>query len=233
MGTQEDNVVRVALLGLRNDVPGLSRFENRVDKKGGLEIFTSLEALSPGRAVLESNDTDGNNVKDVLSTESRAADILAWVLVHQNDASGTGDLGELELVRDGAGASLDEDELVLGIEAFPLVLEAARASLIIDRNGHEGSSDTIRGGSGGVVLESDDIDILAIRSSDPDIPCLLKGVVEGLDKGVEVFAVLALDLVQDIIQRGLVAGETERSVTAVLVGDFVEVLEGSTKSGGG
>jgi hypothetical protein len=100
-----------------------------------------------------------------------------------------------------------------------LVSKASRSALIVNWHENKRSSHTIGGRCADVVDESDDIDILTIRSSDPNILGLLEGVVERLDVSVEMLSVLTLELLGDVVDGRLVAGEAKGSVAAVLLGD--------------
>lgn len=110
-----------------------------------------------------------------------------------------------------------------------MVCEASRSAFIVNGDENKRSCHTIGSRCADVVDESDDIDILAIRSSDPDVFGLLEGVVEGLDVSVEMLSVLALELLGDVVDGGLVAGEAKGTVAAVLLGDCVEVFKGLSK----
>lgn len=127
VSAENNDVVRVALLGLGDDVPGLALIPLGIDEKGDLEGLTGLEALLPGGGNLERDKTDGHQQAQILGAQGGRTDVGARSLVVENDTNGTRSLGKLELVGNGADTALDERELAGGIDTFPLVGEAARA----------------------------------------------------------------------------------------------------------
>lgn len=88
-------------------------------------------------------------------------------------------LGELELVRDGAGSALHEGDLAGGVDTGPVGLEAARAGGIVDGGVNQLGGDAA--GRGGVVVEQgQDVDVGAVRARQLDLAGLLESVVEVL-----------------------------------------------------
>lgn len=69
MGTEEDDVVGVTLLGLGDDVPALPLLGNRVNKQVDIEGLASTETLLPVAAILEGNDTNGDQLANVIGAE--------------------------------------------------------------------------------------------------------------------------------------------------------------------
>lgn len=134
-------------------------------------------------------------------------------------------LGKLKLVGNGADTTLDKGDLASGVNALPLISEAAGTPSIVDGGINQRGADTAREGSGGVVLEGDDINVLALGSSDGDLPCGLEEMSERLNPGVEVLAKALLNSLKNEIDRGLVAGKTEGSVAAIVIGNLVQVPE--------
>ncbi|TKW49500.1 hypothetical protein CTA1_1340 [Colletotrichum tanaceti] len=260
VGAQHDDVVRVALLGLGDDVPRLALVPDGVDEEVHLERLAGGQARPPGGGVLEGHEAHGHQQAQVLGAQGGRANVAAGGLVVQDDADGAGRLGQLELVGDGADAALDEGELAGGVDALPLVGEAAgtyhtekrerKGSVTISShwkghkrivvcltsgiiNGGVDERGRVAAGQGGrvVVLEAHDVDILAVGTGDAELAGLGEGVVEVLQLGVELLVEAALDALEDVVGRGLVAGQAKGTVAAVVTGDLVQVPEVAFKSG--
>lgn len=127
VSTKNNHVVRVTLLGFRDDVPGLALIPDGINEKVDLEGLASSQTRLPGGGILEGDETYGHQQAQVLSAEGSRANVLARGLVVQNNTNGARGLSELELIRNGADTTLHESKLASGINASPLISEAARA----------------------------------------------------------------------------------------------------------
>lgn len=231
MSTQHDDIVRVALLGLGDDVPGLAVLGKGIYNQCHLDGLVTIDELLPLSALLEGNDSDRGQGTVVLSAEGGRRDIRSRHVVDQHGTKGTLVLGDLELVGDGADTTLDECNLAIDVNALPLLLEAARTLLIVNGDGHEGASDTIRQRGWVVVLQRDDVDIVAIRAGQRDGVGRGEEVGEGLNKGVEVLAEAGDDALQNEVERGIVARGAKGTVAAIVASNLVEVPEDILKPG--
>lgn len=224
VSTEDDDVVGVALLGLGNDVPGLTLLIDGVDEQLDRESLTSAEAGLPGLTDLKRDGANGGNEANVLEAESGASDGVTGLVVVEDDANGTLGSSKLQLLRDGTSTSLDEGELARSINALPLVSEAARTADVINRGVNELGGDTLSRGRG-VVGQSNDDNVLAIRTSNRNIVELDEGMVEVLDPRVDGGGETSLNALQDEVRGGLVARVAVGTVAAVVTGDLVEVPE--------
>ncbi|TKW49854.1 hypothetical protein CTA1_11184 [Colletotrichum tanaceti] len=229
MGPEHDDLVRVALLGLGNDVPRLALLKDGVDDERHGDLVALGEGGAPGLARLERDDAQGHEEANVLGAERGLDDVVAGDLVVQDHAEGAGGLCVLDLVGDGADAALDEGELSGGVDALERRGQAPGAVLVVDGDVDEGRGDAARQGGGGVVLGADDDDVHAVRARDGDGVGLLKGVVERLEPGVHLLGETRLGALQDEVDRGLVSRRAKGASAAVVAADLVQVPENALK----
>jgi hypothetical protein len=199
VSAEHDHVVRVALLGLRNDIPALALLGNGIDDEIHLDSLASIDEPLPLRSFLQRDNSHRGEGAVVLGAESGRGDGRTGNVVDQHDTQGALLLGDPELVGDGADAPLDESNLAINIHALPLVFDAARPVHVVDREGYKGSSDTVGERCGVVVLQRNDLDVLAIRAGKGDGVGSGEEVSERLDVGVEILAVATLHAVEDIV----------------------------------
>ncbi|KAI6766903.1 hypothetical protein HG531_011263 [Fusarium graminearum] len=101
MSTHHDNILRVTLLCLGDNVPGLSSLIERVHQQSDLERLATLNALPPSISDLLRNNANRDNELQVLSAECSTGDTLTRSVVDKENATSTSLLCELEFVRDG------------------------------------------------------------------------------------------------------------------------------------
>jgi len=85
MGTEHDDVVGVALLGLGDDVPRLALIGDGVDDQVGREGLSSTEAGNPTLGNLQRNNTDWHELTNVLGAEGGGGNVSSGSLVVEDD----------------------------------------------------------------------------------------------------------------------------------------------------
>ena len=165
VSADHNNRVGVTLLGLADNVPGITILSDRVNQNGDGELLTSSKSLDVVSSYFVLDRSDGDNLSNVLSTESGESNV-ARDLVVQDDTNCAMCSGELQLISNCANTALDESNFASGIDALPLISKAARATRIVDRSINELGSDAVGNWSGGIVLEGDSVHVFTVGSSE-------------------------------------------------------------------
>ncbi|RBQ68193.1 hypothetical protein VDGD_21604 [Verticillium dahliae] len=145
MRADHDDVARVATLGLCNDVLRDALFNELRDLEVRRDSLARVEARLDGTARTLINQ-QGGNILDGVGQRERAGRQLGRVRIVNGDGNGAGGSSSLELASKGglvgAHATLDEDDLALGVNVLRSVVGGRTASGPC-RRVHNGQVDTL------------------------------------------------------------------------------------------